>query len=310
MTSSGARLLSTTDLQSELSSHIREWIRSTQPAIGTVIRESVLARDLGVSRSPVRAALAELVVDGLVAARPHGGYQIIAAGPAAPATETAGGSASRPYALMLRDIILNTLPTPATESALMRRYDLGRGEVRRTLRRLTREGLAEPLPGRGWSIIELTQEQVAMSYQLRLLLEPALLLDDSFGLSLRQLDSLKHDHLRQRDALSSDMAWEELFALDALFHESLAKGSKNSLVLDIISRQNRLRRLCEYISYVRLERIRGSIGEHVAILEALIADNRKLASRLMREHIAVSRDETISHFAADLETFRVRNGPL
>ena len=57
------------------------------------------------------------------------------------------------YARMLRDIVLNEIPRPTSESWLMRRYGADRGEIVRALRRLVREGLAEPLPGRGWNVI-------------------------------------------------------------------------------------------------------------------------------------------------------------
>lgn len=292
------------ELQTELVSRIGEWIRNQDQGDKIRVREAVLSRELGVSRTPVRAALQHLVGDGVLHPHELGGYTVLQMPPAAIDSMAPGEESAGLYGRMLRDIILSEMPDPATESALMRHYAAGRGEILQVLRRLMREGLAEPLPGKGWTMLKFDSEQMLKSYHLRSILEPALLIDRNYVIDRPALERLNADHQAALSALSEDSPWREIFELDATFHEALARGSRNDLIVDIIRRQNRLRRLAEFFSYSRLERIRASMMEHVAILEALLAGDPAWASALLRQHLTVSRAETEEYFARDLEAVR------
>ena len=292
------------ELQTELVSRISEWIRARAPERSDRVREAVLSRELGVSRTPIRAALQHLVGEGVLAPHDLGGYIILQLPSHARDAITPGEEAGGLYGQILRDIILNEMPDPATESALMRHYGLGRGEILQVLRRLVREGLAEPLPGRGWTIQKFDSEEMLKSYHLRYIVEPALLIDRDYTIDRGTLERLRADLQSALDSLSSSSSWRELFELDATFHETLARGSNNDLIVDIIRRQNRLRRLAEFFSYSRLERIKASMAEHIAIVDALLAGDRAWASALMRQHLLISRSETEEHFTRDLDAVR------
>lgn len=292
------------ELQSELVGRIGEWLRNRTVERSARVREAVLSRELGVSRTPIRAALQHLVGEGVLAPHELGGYTILQMPPHATDAMTPGEQAPGLYGMMLRDIILNELPDPATESALMRHYAMGRGEILQVLRRLAREGLAEPLPGRGWIMLKFDSEQMMKSYHLRYLLEPALLVDRDYVVDRAALERLRTESQAAVDGLLPSSPWRELFELDATFHETLARGSNNDLIVDIIRRQNRLRRLAEFFGYSRLERVKASMTEHIAIIDALLAGDQAWASALMRQHLVVSRGETEAHFARDLDAVR------
>lgn len=292
------------DLQGELAVRIRELIRSRNPATQRRLREAVLSRELGVSRTPIRAALLHLVAEGILEPHSQGGYTVLKTPSAGTEQSQPEGSSLALYGRMLRDIVLDEMPDPATESAMMRRYDAGRGEIVRAVRRLVREGLAEPLPGRGWVMLKFNGEQLAKGYHLRSILEPAMLTDRDYVVQRGKLEAIRSDHIAALATLSPKSRWQELFELDANFHETLAYGSQNELVVDIIRRQNRLRRLAEYVSYSRLERIRESINEHVSVIDALLGGDAAWASALMRQHLSVSGSETAQNFSRDLDAIR------
>lgn len=293
-----------TDLQGELAARIRELIRSRSQGFTARVREAVLSRELGVSRTPIRAALQHLVAEGILEAHPRGGYSVLKTPSAVPEPICQEDPTPGLYGRVLRDIILDEMPAPATESAMMRRYDAGRGEIIRVVRRLMREGLAEPLPGHGWTMLKFDGEQLERSYHLRSILEPAMLTDRNYIAQRGALEALRADHIAALEVLSPRLPWQELFALDASFHETLAEGSRNELIVDIIRRQNRLRRLAEYVSYSRLERIRDSMKEHVAIIDALLQGDSSWASALLGQHLSVSSRETAQNFARDLDAVR------
>lgn len=56
--------------------HIREAIFDGRLAHGAPLRQESIARDLGVSRIPVREALRQLEMEGLVTIRPHSGARV------------------------------------------------------------------------------------------------------------------------------------------------------------------------------------------------------------------------------------------
>jgi DNA-binding GntR family transcriptional regulator len=291
-------------LQGELAARISELIRSRSEGFTGRIREAVLSRELGVSRTPIRAALQHLVSEGVLEPHARGGYTVLKTPSAVREASHREGPTPSLYGQMLRDIILNEVPDPATESAMMRRYNAGRGEIVRVVRRLVREGLAEPLPGHGWMMLRFDWEQLDRSYHLRSILEPALVIDREYVPERSALEGLRSDHIAALATLSPELPWQDLFALDATFHETIAGGSQNELIVDIIRRQNRLRRLAEYVSYSRLERIRESMNEHVAIIDALLRGDNGWASALLRQHLNVSSIETAQHFARDLDAIR------
>lgn len=291
------------ELQGELVSRIIGLLRSRAPVSPPRLREAVLSRELGVSRTPVRAALQHLVMQGILKPHPRGGY-VPGRIPPAPEVATAPDATMSLYARILRDIILNEIPETASGRSLERRYDAGRGDLLQVLRRLVREGLAEPSAGHGWSFLRFDADQISKGYHLRTILEPAIFLDQHFSIPADVLSRLKSEQQLALKTLTPKSSWPELFELDASLHETLARGSGNGLVVDIVRRQNHFRRLAEFFSYSRIERIRSSITEHIEILDALISGDQRWASELMRQHLKESQRQTELHLERDLEAVR------
>ena len=60
----------------------------------------------------------------------------------------------------------------------------------------------------------------------------------------------------------------------------------------------------------RLERIRASMNEHVAIIDALLSDDAAWAAALLRQHLTVSQTATEENFSKDLESVRTASSGL
>lgn len=274
-------------------------------APGARINEQALARRLGVSRSPVRAVLTHFADRGILERRSQQGF-VLARQPRK--VEDAGGGAGQAgtdlYQRMMRDMMLSTLEGTTSQSALMRRYGVGRHELLVTLRRMTREGLAEPAAGHGWTFVRFDAEIIEKGYELRLILEPEVLLSAGYAPDREALEKLRRDHLSILETLSASTSWIELFALDARFHETLAEGSGNDFIVEVIRRQNSIRRLCEYLGYERLDRIGASLKEHLAILESVLEGDMEWAGAQLRQHLQRSLNQSRTHFAKDIEDLR------
>lgn len=292
-------------MQRQVAHGVLDHLSETAVAPGTRINEQALARKLGVSRTPVRAVLAHLAETGVLESRPRRGF-FLARRPApdAAAALGVGQPAGGLYEAMLLDVLLGKLDGTLSQNALKRRYRAARGELLAALRRMTREGLAEPAPGLGWNFVHFGSDTIEQGYRLRLLLEPAALVEPDYALDEEVLRALRADHAATLANLSARTAWGELFNLDARFHTALIAGSGNPLAVEVVQKQNRLRRLCEYLGYERLDRVRESLSEHMAILDSLLEGERDWAAAQLKRHLKRSLVQSLRHFDRDLEAFR------
>lgn len=289
------------ELQTRIVENVVEHIAARGLAAGARMNLDGFARDLGVSRTPVLAAFDHLTRLGVLERRPKRGYFVRQADRHAPARRP---DALRLYDRIIDDMSLGTLAGVASESALMRRYNVDRGELGAVLRRLNREGLAAPSLGRGWVFIEFSLDVLRQGYKLRSLIEPGMILDPEFEPDQARLDGLRRDHMAMLAKLSAGTPFKETFALDARFHETLAEFTQNRFFIEIIRTQNHIRRLSEYLGRFRLENVRRSFQDHLDIIEALDAGERDWAAALMRRHLLQSDGRATRHFESDMVAIR------
>lgn len=266
-----------------------ELARRELPA-GAHLAETALADALGVSRSPIRAALKLLADRGVLRHRRNHGYFLVRdAGSLvglAPSVSRAPEDAL--YRAILDDRLAERLSGSVTQVELIRRYGVSERRVVAVLSRLREEGLVRRNPGRGWSFEPAINnaESLRQSYAIRLILEPAAL--DLPGLAVDHA-ALERARQAHRALLAGDLVLARVFEVDAGFHEMLASFSSNPYVLDVIQQQNRLRRMLEFLDYTDPRRIGVWAEEHLAIIDALARGHRRKAVRLLRTHLERAR---------------------
>lgn len=268
---------------------------------GHHLTEIGLSAALGVSRSPVRMALRQLQDWGAVTVRPNLGVFL-----RQDAEALLGLAREEPLSaeeVLYRDLLQarfeGRIDEPVTQSGLMKQFGRPRAVVEQVLNRMQDEGLLHRLRGKGW-VFEPQFESLQswhMSYEFRLLLEPAQFLLEAFAVDPRLIEESRADHARLISALGAEAPrlGRDTFDTDARFHEMLAGFSGNRFLLQAIQQQNRLRRALEYRGYVHRARVLDWCGEHLAILDALDAGDRAQAAALMRSHL-----QNADRLAADL----------
>jgi DNA-binding GntR family transcriptional regulator len=255
---------------------------------GHHLTELSVARRVGLSRTPVRAALQLLSEQGILVLRPRHGYVLARNGhDIGVPTELPMSADETLYQRLARDKVANRLPACVTETFLMRRYGASRNLVSAALSRLSEEGLVRRGRGREWAFIEILNSASAQqeSYQLRLMVEPAALLLHTFKADREELIRLRRQHMNLLAAGEIASRSREVFHMDASFHEQLARMSGNSFVLAAVRQQNRLRRLIEYQGYRDVTRVHTWCREHVAIVDALLRGAARKASALLTLHL-------------------------
>ncbi len=287
--SSAAIASSLTRLQSDLVARIVALIRSDQPAVGQRFTELGLAEHFGVSRSPVREALRHLAERGVLRFEENRGFFLTCE--AQDIGAHLNGLSPSPeetlYTQIVADRMARRLADSFTASELMRRYACSRPLLLRVLNRLTEEGVLRAGRGHAWSFITFLDDQQAEqeSYRLRLLLEPAGLLEPSFAVDRQALGRSMEVQRRVVESAALDITSQEMFEINAAFHELLAQSSGNRFFLQNMQHHNRMRRLNEYSAFRDRDRMVLSCREHIAIIEALLEGKNESAAKRLRAHI-------------------------
>jgi DNA-binding GntR family transcriptional regulator len=277
-----------------LARQILQIARQDGLAAGAHLPELKLAERLGVSRSPVRAALALLKERGAVETASGQGYFL--AHDSAGADFAAVSLPEPEEAVIYRDLVrarfANLIPQQVAVSDVMRRYDCDRATANRVLAQMSEDGIIERAAGRGYVFGPVLNDAKAYeeSYRFRLLVEPAAVLEPGFHPDPRRMRQLRARHRELLEAGIETAPMARLFEADAEFHEAIGDFCGNRFLAQAIRLQTRLRRLSEYENYNDRERLKDSCREHLAILDAFEAGDFRRAADLLHGHIAVSQE--------------------
>lgn len=294
-------------LPARLASEIASMIVAEELSVDSPLHTQKLAEQFAVSRSPIRAALVLLEERGLVQQRPNrGGYCVkpLTARMRSAALQVAkdgAGDAPKAYYAMAEDWLRDEIPEHVNREMLMDRYQISRTELDTILARAAAEGWIERKAGYGWRLLPVakTPEAQEQLYRMRLLLEPAGLLEPTFAIDSQASSRLREKLERIRDGAHRDWPDERLQAVGIQFHEELARMSGNPFLHQTLVRVNRLRRLIEYRSMINRERQLEETIEHLAILEPVERGDLAEASFRMRRHVARALDRKIPSHRLD-----------
>ncbi len=291
-------------VQSEVVGRIVSIARTERLDAGTKLIGSALAERIGVSRSPVNAALNYLVRRGLASHDANVGFTLSAtqAELAALARELSELSGDPLYLQIAHDRREHTLPDSISETELMRRYGATRHEIRRVLARASGEGWIGRRLGHGWTFQPMIDSASAYeeSYVFRATIEPMGLLSPWFRPNPEVLADLRKEQEYIVNGGYAEMTPIELFEANRRFHETLAAWSGNRFILQSLERVDSLRRLIEY-GMTSDRPARGKhAAQHLKILEAIEAGDAIGAATRMREHLEDARRDKVREVAATL----------
>jgi DNA-binding GntR family transcriptional regulator len=288
-----------------LAQRIERWIAEEGLGKGTPLPERSLAERFKVSRTPIRDALLRLAEQGTIAPREEGGYAVLTPPDlqvlSAPGIEVRNDREEQDYLRIAEDRLSGELPERITENELMRRYGLTRAALAAVLQRIINEGWIERLPGKGWQFLPVlsTSNAYNQGYRLRILLEPAAILEPGF-----QLDEvgLRRCRDEQQTLVDGAVEWAspaQLFDANSRLHEVIARSSGNVFIVDGLKRVNRLRRLMEYKKDVDRAASAMRCKEHLTLIDLLLTGQREAAADFMRLHLRDAAREK----AGQLEKF-------
>ncbi|MCP2163357.1 GntR family transcriptional regulator [Goodfellowiella coeruleoviolacea] len=257
------------------------------------VPEQWLADSLGVSRSPVRRALALLAELGLVRQEPNRGYFLVRPARDLRHADLSVGADPREQAYFQigDDYLSGRFTGEFTTAEVSRRYGLTTQQANRVLARMESEDLIRRRRGRGWEFQRLlsTVEAHDQSYRFRMIVEPAALLEPGFTVDAAAFA----EHRAQQEALlRGDIALlpsDELFRVNSGFHEMLVSCAGNAYLLDSVRRVNRVRRLIEYRHHTDRARLVSQAREHLQLLDLVESGDLAQAAEFLRAHLDAVR---------------------
>jgi len=193
----------------------------------------------------------------------------------------------------IREKILSGIYAPGSallQDAIAAEFGTSKIPVREALVQLRSEGLLDIYAHRGFQVRPLSSEEVAEVFRLRLQIEPAAVGAAARGATVAERDAAGAALAELNRALSTSELGQS-GNLNCAFHMALVVPRLQPVTADVL---NRLHTLSQ--RYVRLHlqhagRTRRANREHTALYEAWSAGQARLAERLARAHIELTRDE-------------------
>ena len=173
---------------------------------------------------------------------------------------------------------------PLREATMAEQLGVSKTPVREALARLEQEGLVETTSFKGAVVSGYSSEDLKEIYELRELLEGAAARAAATSASEETLTRLaalvaESRELHARDDLAGLAAL--LGAFDLLIYEQVANERIRALIENLKAHLARIGRLTEEIP----GRVKASVQEHAAIVDAIAAHDADGAERSMRIHI-------------------------
>ena len=186
-----------------------------------------------------------------------------------------------------------------SEPSLAKACGVSRTPMREAVRRLVEEGVLYQVVKSGTYVTGFGAKEVSDAYEIRSIIESAMLTEAVHRLSKRDLAVLQTSCNRMHDAIramrNDDMdimtgePEREFLEADIDFHLTLLRASGNSLAEKIIVNAYRRNQFFGTHSHQRtLEHVASAWKFHCEILKACRAHDPKLAVRWMQDHIARS----------------------
>jgi DNA-binding GntR family transcriptional regulator len=279
-------------LQADLAHRILTRLRQENAAPGHHLVELELCAAFDVSRTPVRGALKLLERQGVVTGREGRGYVLTKLPPEAVEAESEAGEETRLFQTLAEARAKGALPDQFTQQELVRRFGARLSVVLAVLRQLGELGLVERKPGNGWAFVPDPARTLSESYAFRRALEPQMLLQPGFRLDRAWAEKARSEHQKLRNRLWRAGDGVRFHAVNADFHEQLARGSGNRAMLKAVERHNQLRDFLIGQWDYPMDQVHSAIDDHLEILAALEAGYADKAAALMLHHLTQSASQS------------------
>lgn len=168
--------------------------------------------------------------------------------------------------------------------------NISRTPMRDAISRLESEGFVQIRPKKGIVVAKVTPQMVRDIYEARMVVEPYSLYYYGHLLDKRMLA----DWLERFRAMDSSSGEYPTVEEDIAFHKMLLSAMPNDYLHTAYDRLARINNRIIILTNRVHPRPRNVQQEHIAILEALLAEEPARAANAMRQHLLLSQENTLA----------------
>jgi DNA-binding GntR family transcriptional regulator len=187
----------------------------------------------------------------------------------------------------LRDAIINSVLKPGErmmEIQMAEEMGVSRTPVREAIRKLELEGFVVTVPRKGAYVAGISMKDIADVFELRAALEGLAAGLAAERITEEELEQLERSLVKIGECVKNNNL-EKLIEVDAEFHDTLFKASRNERLVQIVSNLREQIQRFRTASLSTPGRMKFAFEEHKKIVEAVSDRNAELAQALAREHI-------------------------
>ena len=189
------------------------------------------------------------------------------------------------YQRILERIVCLEMPpgSVVNEARLREELKIGRTPIREALQRLARENLVRSIPHRGTFVTDVNITDLARITEVRVVLESHAARLAAEKLSAGDRDAIEELLALVRRSYVNDP--RDLMHLDQRIHRTVYRAARNPFLEATLERYFNLSLRLWYLVLDREVRLREAVGEHIELLQALLAGNGDRAEDIMRRHV-------------------------
>ena len=246
-----------------------------------------LSEQYGVSYTPVRKAIRELIEVGLIRKKSNGRLEAITPKKHSkkPNFRTEPEPEKKPVENITRELVEISLGGEGCfvrEEATASKHGLARSTLRQILQRLAGEGLLEHVPRRGWRVKPFRQEDLQAFLQVREVMELKAL-----ELARKKLTALeakkKLRHIKASNKIHQN--GEVRVSIDNSLHKFIIGLASNSFIDDFFQRHGKYYSILFEWEGDDKEAGIQAVKQHHRIIEALLKEDWELAAKELSAHL-------------------------
>ncbi len=184
------------------------------------------------------------------------------------------------------------------EIQLAEELGVSRTPVREAIRKLELEGFVVMIPRKGAYVTDISIKDIADVFELRWALE-ALAAELAAERATEEEIEQMERHLLELAKVVEEQDVKKIVEIDTKFHETIYTASRNKRLGQILSLLGELIQRYRTLTLSKSERIKVTMEEHRAIVEALAARDPQRAGRLAQEHIESAENSLMDVLALD-----------
>lgn len=182
--------------------------------------------------------------------------------------------------------------TRLLEEKLAKAMSISRAPIREAFNRLEKEGFVTTIPRKGTAVSNVTTEIIEDIFEIRETLE-TLAVKKSLGkIFIDELEKVGDNFKEFINKSENAENRIQYLVLDKKFHDLLSQNCGNKKLIELLAN---LQEQIHWLRNISLKRttFSGSVREHLAIIEALKGNDKKLITKTLLQHLERAKESSL-----------------